>query len=561
MKMKKKQITVIALAGVLVAIALLYFLVIAPLMDENDPDKPQLETAPGEGVYYGYLMMYPEIATNDVISITVNNSHGSFTFNNKISEDTGKRTLALADYPRLKLSTSALSSLRVYTLNTQCRTNEPMRDCSPETMASYGVTRDTCQASYTVRFYEGEQEKEYTVFIGDKTLSAKGSYFATVEGRDVIYEIDSGLEGGLFIAKEDFVDPLIGAIYSETEVVYEIQRIMIGKSNSSLPFVGVEASRKETDESINVSHSILFPTNASKVTANSNYVSSALNSLLVSFTGDKIVEIDPSEETCKKYGLGKDDTLIVANLRTFGLKEYQYTMSSLMTDEDGGKYYYLLTTPQTSRDVAVIVRIPAAGYEFLESENAIKWVATNSVEAGFVKYIYANEEAGESGVKDISIMSNTSALKSFNEKFILKYEPHPTDSKKGEVLTVTTESGRYTFTDNLEATLAEDKNQFNNFYAIMVNYPMPNRFNTLSEAERAAVKTQENLILSIRITMNDGATMGYDYYKIDSANVMCEFFDEKITTPTVVFDTTVEHINILATALNQLISGEKVEKH
>ena len=61
--------------------------------------------------------------------------------------------------------------------------------------------------------------------------------------------------------------------------------------------------------------------------------------------------------------------------------------------------------------------------------------------------------------------------------------------------------------------------------------------------------------------MNDGASRGYDYYKIDSANVMCEFFDEKITTPTVVFDTTVEHINILATALNQLISGEKVEKH
>ena len=159
--MKNKKITLIVLCAVLLAVVLLYFFVIVPLMDEDDPERPTLETGEGEGNYYGYLMMYPEIAANDVISITVNNSHGSFTFDNRINEDTGKRTLALADYPRLKLSTSALSSLRVYTLNTQCRTNEPMRDCSPETMASYGVTRDTCQASYTVRFYEGEQEKEY----------------------------------------------------------------------------------------------------------------------------------------------------------------------------------------------------------------------------------------------------------------------------------------------------------------------------------------------------------------------------------------------------------------
>ncbi len=560
MKMKNKKITLIVLSAVLALIVLLYFFVIVPLMNEEKPERPTLETGEGEGNYYGYLMMYPEIDSSDLISISITNSHGSYSFTNKISEDTGTKNLSLTNYPRLKLSQSALSDLRVYTLNTQCKSNEPLRNCSKEQMALYGVTEDTCQASYTVKFKENGVEKEWTVYIGDKTLSASGSYFASVKGRNVIYEIGSGLESALMKAREDFIDPLICAIYNETEVVFEIQRLMIGNSNESSPFIGINATRDTEGEEISVKYNVQFPVNAKNVTANTTYISNALNHLLVNFTAEKIVEIDPSEETCAKYGLGKDDVTRVVNLRSFDLKEYRYTMSKKTTNEEGS-FYYLLIPAKTSKDVSLIARIPASAYDFLESENAIKWVATNSVDAGFTKYIQANESAGESGVADISIMSNTNALLNFYDKFILTYSPHPTDSSKKDVLTVTSESGRYTFTDNLEASDSERKNQFNNFYAILVNYPMPNRFNTMTDAERESAKSEENLILSIRITMNDGTKMGYDYYKLDSANVMCEFFDEVITEPTIVFDTTLQHVNILATALDQLISGKQVEKH
>lgn len=560
MKMKNKKITLIVLCAVLLAVVLLYFFVIAPLMDEDDPERPTLETGEGEGNYYGYLMMYPEIDTSDLISISITNSHGTFSFSNKISEDTGTKQLTLTNYPRLKLSQNALSNLRVYTLNTQCKTNEPLRDCTPEQMALYGVTEDTCQASYTVKFMENGVEKEHTVYIGDRTLSSSGSYFATVKGRNVIYEIGSGLESALMIAREDFVDPLICAVYSEAQVVFEIQRLMIGNSNESSPFIGINATRDTEGEEISVKYSVQFPTNAKNVTANTTYISNALNNLLVNFTAQKIVEIDPSEETCAKYGLGKDDVTRVVSLRTFDLTEYRYTISK-RTESEEGSFYYILIPAKSSKDVSLIARLDATTYDFLESENAIKWVATNSVDAGFTKYIQANEQAGESGVADITIMSNTNALSGFSDKFILNYAPHPTDSSKRDVLTVTSESGRYTFTDDLSATDSERKNQFNNFYAILVNYPMPNRFNTMTDEERASAKTEQSLILSIRITMNDGTKMGYDYYKLDSANVMCEFFDDVITEPTVVFDTTLQHVNILATALDQLISGEQVEKH
>ena len=117
MKMKNKKITLIVLSAVLALIVLLYFFVIVPLMNEEKPERPTLETGEGEGSYYGYL-----------ISISITNSHGSYSFTNKISEDTGTKNLALTNYPRLKLSQNALSDLRVYTLNTQCKSNEPLRN-------------------------------------------------------------------------------------------------------------------------------------------------------------------------------------------------------------------------------------------------------------------------------------------------------------------------------------------------------------------------------------------------------------------------------------------------
>ena len=75
-------------------------------------------------------------------------------------------------------------------------------------------------------------------------------------------------------------------------------------------------------------------------------------------------------------------------------------------------------------------------------------------------------------------------------------------------------------------------------------------------------KKEENLILSITVILNDGTEMGYNYYKLDSASAMCEFYDEDTPkdSPKIVFDTTVEHIDILSNALKQLINGEKVTK-
>ena len=567
-RLKKSTRTAIITSSVAIALVILvplWVFLIGPLLTVDNSGESSSVVTPveGEGTYYGNLSLYPSIDVKDIISIKVNNDFGELEFISHLDPDTVTRELRLKQYPSLDLDDSVLSYLRVPVLIAMCTSNTPLRNLTPEQMATYHTTPETCIASFTVEYYEGATQKSQTVYIGDRSPSSVSSRFVSVAGRNSVYEIASMLESGLLIPKEGFVNPLINSMYSETEAVYAIKTIMIGNSGAPKPYIGIGATKQEFQDSLVIKHTVRFPDIANGVAADTTYISDVITKLLVSFKGESVVVIDPTAEEKEKYGVSINSstkTIYIDTFDTSGGKSLDLgiTISQLQTDEEGNSYYYILTSDEGS-DIPLIVRISGKDYEFLEEKNAIKWIATNSIDSGFTKYIYENEQEGESGVASIEILSNTGALRDFHDIFYLSTAPHPT--KEGKLtLTVTTQSGLYTFADNLDAELSEDKNQFNNFYSVLVNYPMPNRFNTMSEEQRQALKTPENLVLSLRVTMKDGTVLGYDYYKIDSANVMCEFFDEKNTTPRVVFDTTTEHINILATALKQLISGEKVEK-
>lgn len=574
MKAKNKKITIIVLACVLVALVLLYFLVLKPLMADDETEQtPTSSYTPavpevGEGTYFNRLSLYPTVELKNLKSLTVNNEHGQLNFAPVLDEDTVKLSLRFTEHPTLPLDDATLVYLRVATFSAMCTSDSPIRNASAETMAGYGVTAETCRASFTITFYEGEgenrKERTETVYIGNKSLSSVESYFVGVQGRSSIYELSSTLEQGLLIEKEDFVSPFIHSLFNDTEAAYSIRQIMIGNSNTETPFIGIEATKQEFEDSVVVKHTIQFPLNANGVAADADYVAQAIENLIINFTGDKVMAIDPTEEEKLKYGVSASNTLKMIYVDTFsgtegiGTTDLGIVLSQLQIDEDGNKCYYLLSSKMSEEDVPLIIRIPYEGYEFLEEENAVRWVATNSIDSGFTKYIYGNEQEGESGVKSISINMNAYALSNFVDTFYLSTSPHPTDSAK-TVLSVTSQSGLYTFNDNLDAELAEDRNQFNNFYAVLVNSPMPTNFNFMTKEEQDAIKKEENLVLSLRIEMNDGTLLGYDYYKINSTEVMCEFFDENNPTPRIVFNTTTQQINVLATALKQLINGEKVQ--
>jgi len=98
-------------------------------------------------------------------------------------------------------------------------------------------------------------------------------------------------------------------------------------------------------------------------------------------------------------------------------------------------------------------------------------------------------------------------------------------------------------------------------YGRIETYPMPRRFDEYTDAERENIKKPENLVYSLRVTLNDGTKLGYDYYIIqnESAFAMCEFFDDLNTTPKVVFDVSVGDINTLMRNINQLMNDEKID--
>jgi hypothetical protein len=337
--------------------------------------------------------------------------------------------------------------------------------------------------------------------------------------------------------------------------------------------LGIKATKEVVvGESINVSYRIMHPQKTAGLRTDNNYLSAAFTRLLVSFSGDMVVSLEPSEETLAKYGFGKDAQFYVIQASQYKETEDKdeiapYVMFTISEEIDG--YYYVYTESQgneTSVDYIpdAIVRVPKETLSFMEEENLIRWVATNSLETNFYQSISANPDEGKIGVKNMSIFVNNVLIGNnktvnFNDKFNLEYELLTGGGKKLRVWLDNNKEIEFVDKDDYESV--SERNQFNNFYANLLNYPMPYRFNEMSDAEIEALKSNaENHVFSLHVELNDGTKLAYDYYRIDGTEyVMCEFTDETFTEPTVVFDVKMEHIILLAQALDQLMAGQTVE--
>ena len=100
-KKKKRIILFSALAGIVVALVIVYFTVILPLTKEEEKPFVEPTVEEGEGKFYGLLTMYPQIEYNNVNSISIKNQSGEFKLVNQMNEVTGLRRLSFEGYPNL----------------------------------------------------------------------------------------------------------------------------------------------------------------------------------------------------------------------------------------------------------------------------------------------------------------------------------------------------------------------------------------------------------------------------------------------------------------------------
>ena len=79
--MKRSEIiTLSTLGAIALIVILLYCFVFAPMLFEKNEAKPP-EIRDGEGIYLNsFVTLYPEIPSDDIISIDVENEHGGYGF-------------------------------------------------------------------------------------------------------------------------------------------------------------------------------------------------------------------------------------------------------------------------------------------------------------------------------------------------------------------------------------------------------------------------------------------------------------------------------------------------
>ena len=212
---KKNKIVLITLAVVLVALLIVYFTAIAPLLEK----EPVVYPIPldGEGLVGTKLTIYKSIEKEDLVSIKISNEHGNYTFNN-VKDEKGNYIGKLKGYEMLEFDEIYYAYLLSFALDPIMVDNEPYRNkidengnkvpLTEEDMAKYGVTEDTCSVTMTVTYKDNGVEKTHVLRIGYESFTTNPTYYVAYEGRNTVYRFSSGIScAELNIA--DYLTPII----------------------------------------------------------------------------------------------------------------------------------------------------------------------------------------------------------------------------------------------------------------------------------------------------------------------------------------------------------------
>ncbi|MBQ7761432.1 MAG: hypothetical protein IJ400_05185 [Clostridia bacterium] len=573
----KKQTIILIIALVLLVVGIVLAVGLPKWLGTGQEGGTEEEIpipSEGESLYYNALLMYPRVSSKDITSLTLKNETGEFTFVQKWSKEDNNYKLRLKGFENIPCDESLITILTSY-IGTSI-THEPMRDVTEEQLRTYGLD-SSCKLGYTL-VYEDEDgtKRQVNVRIGDKANTSSPIYYAYVEGRNNIYMLQSGATGmssfdeALLSSKLDFIAPTIFKGFSNSTYAlmgtnsFNIYKTTLedanGDGNTELESL-VRVALKSRDEANDSSTFEIIlergTTEGSKIAlANNEYLTKIFETILIEFQGDSVVEIYTEETDLSKYGLevGQKHYFISAVFEEKDEDGNNRTVSFDIGSEINGYHYTIARF--YDYDTGLIVKIPKDSLFFINENDEYlleNYAATNTVLTGFYEYLHKDEEAGEPGMKEITI--NT---KDYQETFYTSY-----DVLKSK-LSVTTKTSGLSFID-VESEDPYDRNQFSNLYTLLIFYPMPRRINTMTEAEKQAIMVEKNMVYELIAQRNDGKLLRYTYYKINASYALAEYCEGKVENGTevwgeasVIFDTTMGHIEKITDNYKIIMEGGKI---
>ena len=566
---KKRELITLSVMGVLALLfILLYSFVFAPML-KTETVYPKPDVQEGESTYLGSLLtIYPEVPNDKVVSIEVENALDSYVFEAITNKD-GKREIVIRGHEELEYSAMVYAYLNVYTrLPVVPQDTNVYRNVSDEEMAKYGLTKDTCSAKYTITYLdENDKEQSHTVIIGNKIIASTDIYYVAYEGRNHVYTMNAqGIEGAILKSLPSYILPTIynGFENASSAAVY-IDSFGMFLTTDPYDSTGEKMNDvlmliKDKKNSTDTSATFILNCPAigdQGVIASTTYISNVFGQLYTTFAGSEVVAILPTDqaardEVLKDYGLavGQEHYMLYAK----GAKADDVAMIMYISKEIDG-YNYVISTYLAEETV---VKVPAEQFYFLGEgeEIAVEWTATNTVNAGYNNYLVGDSSIGEPGVTDIRIFTKGSG--SNYGGYDVTFEIQIVSSSE---IIIRSTDGKYIF--NTKNNSYEYIDGFSTLYSILVAMPKPQRFSSLTEEEKLAVQTEDNLIYELEVWLSDNTVKKYSYYFINSGYALSvvEIFtyekgEIKTHTREDVFEVLTSHISNVAQAYEKTLKGE-----
>ncbi len=397
-----------------------------------------------------YPLVFPEIPLNDIDSVTVTNSYGSYT----VGYDARNATPYIVGAEKNLYNQQELATLL---LQARYMLSDRRVDFSGN-LGDYGLDSSSVSAKIDVKSTDG---KVNTVYIGGLTHGGTGYYMKHAD-KDAIYVADSTVTV-FFNGVGYFLSPVITRTIPEEERNY-IEKLVFNKNRE--PFFSCEIipDEQRVGSLVNQLHRMTYPTGGYVLNTYNLY---EMFSQIGALSGVAVLEYNVSqnesfEEIMTYYGFDKQSNEIVY---TYGGSDVYITVGDSVTDEETGeKYYYVYSTYMDT-----VVLLPLSSAPFLEY--------------GLVDFIQA--KVFQHNINDVSTIEVTA--RGNTREFVLEGE--------GNSLTVTEKkSGK-----------SVDSASFRQFYISLLNVNLDGY---------SSVKQDDTLEheLTFAVTLDSGEKLTYSFY-------------------------------------------------
>ncbi|MBE6588519.1 MAG: DUF4340 domain-containing protein [Ruminococcaceae bacterium] len=460
--MRRQGILIVIFAALFALAITGYFVFIRPLTAPVEETEEAPETEEGEELDSKFrFFMFGSLERRDIASITVDNEHGGFTF-----ENDGSGNFFIKGYDTVSFDQELFATLVNITSYTLSKTKVGS-NLSDEKMEEYGLTEP--KASWTVTALSGDS---YTVYVGDKLLTG-GGYYCQLEGRKSVYVLGTNVETAVLVPIEKYVTPVLVAGMTNDDY-YLTDDFTVYHYGEKLLSMTLVPEDEQVNENALAEVIMDYPT--------AYYPNSSL------YYGIIYDYMELVAESCEKLGASAEDMAAAglsepAHMITFVHNKAKYELRFSELTEDG--YYYAWSNFCPN----LIARCAGESFKYLEY-GLIEWID----EYVFQQYI-----------------TKIDTMEVKTDKVEARYELSHSFAEDGDAVVWVNANGK----DLTQDEVANFRQYYKSFLALSIeDYYFDDEYCTLTEEEiKAMISDKSNAYLTFSYSTVGGEETELAFYE------------------------------------------------